>query len=767
MCLNKITSVLIKKQSRSITLSIEKIKKRDGAIALYNSEKIANAVTAAFVAVYGEAASKKSYKDRATKIEQEVDAGYGALPKDHVISVEEIQDDVEKALMRAGEYDVAKAYILYRKRREVIRKRSEGLLNIYKDLVSKDAKDNEIKRENANIDGDTAMGTMLKFGSEGAKLYYETDLIAPEFCEAHQKGEMHIHDEDFYALTMTCCQIDLIKLLRGGFSTGYGYIREPNDIRTYAALACIAVQANQNDQHGGQSIPNFDYAMAPGVAKTFAKEIARCLDMFEYPQAEINEIKQTVLDMYGEKGTVLSKEAIEEIKTLIKEKLNAENADSIVNKAYKYTENAVLQAMEALIHNLNTMHSRAGAQIPFSSLNYGTDTTEEGRMVIRNILYATDAGLGGGETPIFPIQIFKIKDGVSGESTDINYDLFKLACKVSAKRLFPNFSFLDAPFNSEFYKQGRPETEVAYMGCRTRVLANVHDKDKSTTYGRGNLSFTSINLPRIGILSSRGEVNFWQELDRVTELAFNQLLERFEIQAKRKVKNYPFLMGQGIWMDSDKLGFDDEVREIIKHGTLTVGFIGLAECLVALTGEHHGQSQKSWDLGYAIVQHMRQKADRKAAETGLNFSLIATPAEGLSGRFVAIDKKRYGKIKGITDREYYTNSFHIPVYFNINAFKKIELEAPFHALTNGGHITYVEMDGDPTKNLEAFMQIIQAMKHEGIGYGSINHPVDRCPVCGYVGIIDDECPGCGRHEGEAVNLSALPKNRQTQLIGGE
>lgn len=748
-------------------MSIERIKKRDGAVVPYDSGKIANAVTAAFVAVYGEAASKKSYKDRAFKIEQEVDAGYGALPKNHVISVEEIQDDVEKALMRAGEYDVAKAYILYRKRREIIRKRSEGLLGIYKDLVAKDAKDSELKRENANIDGDTAMGTMLKFGSEGAKLYYETDLIAPRFAEAHQKGDIHIHDEDFYALTMTCCQIDLIKLLKGGFSTGYGYIREPNDIRTYAALACIAVQANQNDQHGGQSIPNFDYAMAPGVAKTFAKEIARCLDMFEYSQQDTKAVKDAVLDIYESKGTVLGEDSMKELKKIIEEQLNVENAGNILQKAYKYTENAVLQAMEALIHNLNTMHSRAGAQIPFSSLNYGTDTTEEGRMVVKNILLATDAGLGGGETPIFPIQIFKMKNGISGGKGDKNYDLFEMACRVSAKRLFPNFSFLDAPFNAEFYKEGHPDTEVAYMGCRTRVLANVHDKSKSTTYGRGNLSFTSINLPRLGILASKGEIDFWQELDRIMDLVFDQLLERFEIQAKRKVKNYPFLMGQGIWMDSDKLGFDDEVREIIKHGTLTVGFIGLAECLVALKGEHHGQSQKVWELGYSIIKHMRLKTDKKASETGLNFSLIATPAEGLSGRFVAIDKKRFGEIKGITDREYYTNSFHIPVYFNINAFKKIELEAPFHSLTNGGHITYVEMDGDPTKNIEAFMQIIQAMKNEGIGYGSINHPVDRCPVCGYVGIIDDECPGCGRHEGEPVKLEDLPIRRQVQLTGGE
>jgi ribonucleoside-triphosphate reductase len=381
-------------------------------------------------------------------------------------------------------------------------------------------------------------------------------------------------------------------------------------------------------------------------------------------------------------------------------------------------------------------------------------------------LEATYRGLGGGETPIFPIQIFKVKDGVSGEPGDPNYDLFEMACLVSAKRLFPNFAFLDAPFNAEYYKKDRPETEVAYMGCRTRVLANNYDKESAVTYGRGNLSFTSINLPRIGIKTARGETAFWEELDRLMDLAIRQLLERFEIQARRKAKNFPFLMGQGIWHGSDKLDGEDEVREVIKHGTLTVGFIGLAECLTALTGYHHGQDNKSWELGYEIVSYMRNAMDKASRNTGLNFSLLATPAEGLSGRFVAIDRKIYGKLNGITDRDYYTNSFHIPVHFRINAFRKIELEAPFHALTNGGHITYVEMDGDPTKNIDAFIQIIQAMKREGVGYGSINHDLDRCPVCGYQGIIDDECPCCGRKEGEAVAVSCLPIAAQKRLLKG-
>ncbi|MDR2869626.1 MAG: anaerobic ribonucleoside triphosphate reductase, partial [Deferribacteraceae bacterium] len=628
---------------------IKYIEKRNGEIVDYDPAKISNAVLSAFVAVHGEG----DYSERVERIAQEVGASYNIYAENHAVPVEEVQDDVEKALMRVKEYDVAKAYILYRKKREGIRKKSEELLGIYKDLVTKDAIDSAIKRENANIDGDTAMGTMLKFGSEGAKLYYETDMIDPAFAQAHQNGDIHIHDEDFYALTMTCCQIDLVKLLKGGFSTGYGRIREPNNIHSYASLACIAIQANQNDQHGGQSVPNFDYAMAPGVAKSFIKEIARCLDMLGHPEEYIDSVKILLKDIYRERGTLLG------IRNELAEMLNV--SPEILYKAYMYTRNATLQAMEALIHNLNTMHSRAGAQIPFSSLNYGTDTSEEGRLVIECILKTTLMGLGGGETPIFPIQIFKVKDGISGQESDPNYDLFVLACKVSAKRLFPNFAFLDAPFNSEYYVPGRPETEVGYMGCRTRVLANVYDPAQSTTYGRGNLSFTSINLPRIALRAYAGEVYFWDELNRMLELTFAQLLERFEVQARRKVRNFPFLMGQGIWLDSDKLGLDDDVREVIKHGSLTIGFIGLAECLKAMTGAHHGESQEAWELGYSIISFMRKKIDEKARASKLNFTLIATPAEGLSGRFVGKDRKLFGNIAGVTDRSYYTNSFHIPV----------------------------------------------------------------------------------------------------------
>ena len=437
------------------------------------------------------------------------------------------------------------------------------------------------------------------------------------------------------------------------------------------------------------------------------------------------------------------------------EELIQKAQDFAAKRAWKETDKVTYQAMEAVIHNLNTMHSRAGAQTPFSSINYGMDTSPEGRMVMRNLLLATEAGLGGGETPIFPIQIFRVKEGINYNPGEPNYDLFRLACRCSAKRLFPNFSFQDAPFNLQYYDPNRPETEIAYMGCRTRVIGNVYDKSREVCNGRGNLSFTSINLPRIAIRAKGSLEWFFEELDRKIDLVVGQLLERFEIQCRKKVSNFPFLMGEGVWLDSEKLGWDDEVREVLKHGTLSVGFIGLAETLVALTGSHHGQSDAAQNLGLDIVSHMRARMDEMCEKTGLNFSLLATPAEGLSGRFVRMDKERFGIIPGVTDREYYTNSFHVPVYFPITAEEKIRREAPYHALTNAGHITYVEVDGDPAKNPAAFERIIRCMKEAGVGYGSVNHPVDRDPVCGYNGVIDDVCPKCGRREEDGPHFDRI------------
>lgn len=664
----------------------------------------------------------------------------------------------------------AKAYILYRAEHTKIRQTESDLMDIYSKLTYSSAMDEDIKRENANIDGDTAMGTMLKYGSEGAKYFVDNYVLPKDIAAAHINGDIHIHDKDFYMLTETCCQIDLIKLFKNGFSTGHGHLREPQSIISYAALACITIQANQNEMHGGQSIPNFDYAMADGVKKTYAKEYYTWLAasmrletgidddqaaaIVARAKSEITEeLRIANMDAYGRALLDLKPEGISE------EDLKKAH-DFAVAEALKTTEKQTHQAMEALIHNLNTMNSRAGAQVPFSSVNYGTDTSEEARMVIRNLLTATEDGLGGGETPIFPVQIFKVKEGVNFNPGDPNYDLFQLALKTSAQRLFPNFSFIDAPFNLQYYRPGDYNTEVAYMGCRTRVMGNVYDPTKEVTCGRGNLSFTSINMPRLGI-EAHGDIDkFYKSLDDMMDLVIRQLMHRFKIQCSKVVRNYPFLMGQGIWIDSEHLDMDDSVAEVLKHGTLSVGFIGLAETLKALTGKHHGESEDSQKLGLEIISHMRKRMDEESQKTGLNFTLLATPAEGLSGRFVRIDQKKYGKIPGITDREYYTNSFHVPVYYPIKAYKKIQLEAPYHALTNAGHISYVELDGDTCKNLKAFESVIRYMKEQGIGYGSVNHPVDRDPVCGYTGVIDDICPRCGRKEGEPVSLAFLKELRK-------
>ena len=552
-----------------------------------------------------------------------------------------------------------------------------------------------------------------------------------------------------------------MKLFKNGFSTGHGHLRQPNDIQSYSALACIAIQSNQNDQHGGQSIPNFDYGMAVGVAKTYSKlyrqNLAKALELLvgnKDALTLVNNITKEIIDKYNLQPTLVPSEEYDKLeqeylrKYIIDVDIIHKAQAFAAEKAQAEIDRNTYQAMEAFIHNLNTMHSRAGAQVPFSSINYGTDTSPEGRLVIKNILLATEAGLGNGETPIFPVHIFKVKEGINYNPSDPNYDMFKLACRVSAKRLFPNFSFLDAPFNLKYYKQGQPETEVAYMGCRTRVIGNVYDPSMEIVNGRGNLSFTTINLPRIALRCNKDVNKFFNELDIKIDLVIDQLLERYEIQARKKVKNYPFLMGQGVWIDSDRLGWEDEVREVLKHGTLTTGFIGLAECLKVLIGKHHGESEEAQELGLKIIGHMRKRMDETSKKYQMNFTLIATPAEGLAGRFVKMDREIFGSIEGVTDREYYTNSFHVPVYYEISAFDKIRIEAPYHELTNAGHITYVEVDGDPTQNLQAFEKIIRAMKEAGIGYGSINHPVDRDPVCGYTGIIGDTCPLCGREEGD-------------------
>lgn len=601
----------------------------------------------------------------------------------------------------------------------------EDVYNILDTATFVQSEDSDMKRSNANVNTDSSMGAMLTYGSETARLWIN-DVVLPEYVkDAVDNNLIWIHDCDFYGLTMTCCQIDLAKLFEHGFNTGHGHIRPPRSIGTAAALACIAIQSNQNDMFGGQSCPKFDHDLAPYVRLSYEKNV--------------RELNQLVSVLGGKPDQY------------------ARVPELAWNKTVEQTD----QAMEALVHNLNTMHSRAGAQVPFSSLNYGTDTSQWGRQVIKSLLKATHRGLGNGETPIFPVQIFKLKEGVNYNRDDPNYDLFQLAMRVSAERLFPNFSFMDAPYNAQYLKYDEdgkidPDTEVAYMGCRTRVMANVNGPE--TTSGRGNLSFTSVNLVRCA-LESKGSFDiFLKNVYDACDIVKEQLLHRFEYQQHRHVYNYPFLMGNGVYLDSDTLDVDDEIGSVLVHGTLSIGFIGLAEAMRCIFGQHHGESDAVWKHAYRTIELMRSRCDTYSADEGLNFTLIGTPAEGLSGKFVDGDVRDFGVIEGVTDKDYYTNSFHIPVAYQISVAEKIEKEAPFHALCNAGHITYVELDGDTTNNLGAFETIIRHMHDVGVGYGSINHPVDRDPICGYRGVIYDTCPCCGRKEFEAI-----PENRRSEF----
>lgn len=718
-------------------MSLQQVIKRDGRQTPYAVLRIRNAI---FLASNDE--------ELADRLAATVDKRLHDL-NEEVLDVETIQDMVESVLHSEGLNSLAHSYHEYRTERSRAREAKSTLMQAITDLTFTAAVERTDQRENANVDADAPMGSMLKYGTTASKQWALNTLIPKQFAEDHISGKIHIHDLDFYALTTTCTQISLKKLFEHGFFTGHGYVREPNGIGAAAALACIAIQANQNDQHGGQSIPNFEYDLAPYVAKTFRTELARVMECSGYGTHTIEHCCVVLNKRIKAGDSVLDLNA-SEVFGILDFKPSHTPFTRILKLAYKYTEKAVYQAMEALIHNLNTMSSRAGAQVPFSSINYGTGTSPEQRMIIKQCLLALNAGLGNGETSIFPIHVFKTKKGVNFNEGDPNYDLFELACEVSARRLFPNFTFLDAPYNLEYYKKGDPDTEVATMGCRTRVMANVNGP--ATTSGRGNLSFTTINLPRLGIESHGDYDAFLKAVKETAEEVVQQLLARYEVQANRHVYNYPFLMEQHVAMGSDNLSREDTVREAVKHGTLTLGFIGLAEAMVAVFGKHHGEDDEIAKKAYDTIKLIRQIADEATAKYHLNFSVIATPAEGLSGRFVRIDKERYGVIKGVTDREYYTNSFHVPVYYPCSAFHKIDVEGPFHALCNGGHITYVELDGDITKNVQAFMTVIRYMGEKGVGYGSVNHPVDRCPVCGFTGVINDECPRCGVHEGQELPL---------------
>jgi ribonucleoside-triphosphate reductase len=711
------------------------IRKRDGKVVKFNPEKIAGALEKA--ASITEEFDMKKAEELAAKVLKRAEETI----TEKIPSVEQIQDLVEEVLLESKFKKTAKEYITFRQERNMVRNAKTKLMQTYKTIaIAKATEDSDVKRGNANVDGDSAMGKMLQFGAEGSKEFAKTFLMKPEFARAHDNGDIHIHDMDFWATgTLTCCQSDPVKMFENGFNTGHGHLRKPKSIGSYAALAAILLQANQNEQHGGQSIPNFDYAMADGVNYTYRKSVKHNLIKYNNFTGKDIKIDEKTLDK------------------LIYNKKLKDVPDIIFEEAIYDTDHQTMQAMEGFVHNLNTMHSRAGAQVPFTSINFGTDTSEAGRLVSKMFLEATMNGLGKGETPIFPISVFKVKEGINYNPKDPNYDLFRRAMEVSSKRLFPNFSFLDAPFNIKYYKQGDYDSEATYMGCRTRVMASVFPESDGKVCGRGNCSFCTVNLPRIALKNGiatgvRKEADwdkFYKDLDAAIDTAAGVMLERFDFQGNQTVKNFPFLMGQGNWFGSEKLKPTDKLRDVIKHGTLSMGFIGLAEALVAMEGAHHGENKEMQETGLEIIGHMRDRIEDLAKKHKLNFTLLATPAEGIAGRFTAIDKKEFGEIKGVTDREFYTNSYHVPVYHDISAFDKIDTEAPYHALCNAGHITYIELDGDPSHNIDAFETIIRHMKEVGIGYGSINHPVDRDPVCGFSGVIPgDICPSCNRKEWE-------------------
>lgn len=733
-------------------MKLQNVTKRSGLTVPYNQEKIFNAVKGAN--------SDSAEKMTDSEIRSVTLAVEGKISDRTSVTVEEIQDIVEQALMKHGYFDIAKKYIRYRHRHEERRKAQKHLMDAYREIFFSDAEGADFKRDNANINTDASMGIMLKLGAEGAKHFVDNYYLPEAYAEADKENFIHIHDKDFSLITFNCCQIDLLKLFKGGFSTGHGFLREPNSIRAYASLACIAIQSNQNDMFGGQSINCFDYAMADGVRKSFRKAVAdeiykSCvyfddeLNRKEFTKKVAGLIKDKICAFTEKEGETRTNSVIS-IENVLKELMvdKIKDIQKTAKFVYKLACEDVIeethQAMEALIHNFNTLHSRAGAQVPFSSINYGMDTSAEGRLATREVLNAIMAGLGNGETPIFPISVFQLKAGVNYNEGDPNYDLFVQACKVSAKRLFPNFVNLDAPYNLAYYKEGDYNSYVATMGCRTRVISNVNGPSESGS--RGNFSFVTINLPKLA-LEAKGDITeFWRLYSHYIKLSHDYLLFRLKTIEQKHVYNYPFLMGQGVWMGSDKLAPTDTIKDVLKHASYSIGFCGLAECLVALIGKHHGESEEAQELGLKIVQHLRNAVDDYTKEEHMNWTCFGTPAESTAGQFQKANRKTYGIIKGVTDRDYMTNSSHVPVYYNIRAIDKIRIEAPYHAIENAGHIAYIEMDGDPSNNIEAFISIVRAMHDYDMGYFSINHPVDRDPVCGYTGIIESECPHCHRKE---------------------
>ena len=665
---------------------LEVIIKRDGREVAFDERKITDAIFEAARSVGGE--NRETAMEITLGVIKRLRREFGEAS----YTVEDVQDAVEKELIERGHARTAKAYILYRAKRTNVRDARSEMLDAVSTVLT------ETSRENANV-GNSPSAKVLQISEIASKEFYLKRSIPPKMAEAHQNGEYYIHDLAWYGKTMTCLQIPLAELLHNGFNNGHGYIRPPKGIKTAAALAAIILQSNQNDQHGGQSYAYFDRDMGVFVEQEYVRQRKMIRESLEKAGVELRD---------------------DQLDLLVENRVQDE----------------VYQAMEGFIYNLNTMHSRAGAQVPFSSINIGTDTSRGGRMVTEHLLKAYEKGLGKGEAPIFPNICFKIKDGVNYEPEDPNYDLFQLSMQVACKRLFPNFSFQDASFNAPY------EEDISYMGCRTRVVANVNGPDMVEK--RGNLSFTTINLPRLGLLAEGNLSRFWKSLDEVFDEVIQQLLHRYEIQKNLRVKDFPFLMGQKLYLGSENLSGEDKVEEAIKHGTLSIGFIGLAETLVALTGKHHGESAEAQALGLSIIGHLRRRCDEAAREHQLNFTLLATPAEGLSGKFTSKDRKRFGEIQGITDKDWYTNSFHLPVDYPVDAFEKIKLEGPYHKLCNAGHISYVELPSAPQHNLEAFESLIKAMYDADMGYAAINFPVDICGTCGFNGVIVKEtCPACG------------------------
>jgi anaerobic ribonucleoside-triphosphate reductase len=663
--------------------------KRDGRTQPFHESKITDAIFKCLDAV-GEAD-----RQRAIELTLEVLKKLKQQYNEDNFNVENVQDIVEAVLIEHDHAKVAKSYILYRDNRSRIRDARSDIMNAVSEILQ------ETNRDNANV-GNSPSAKVLQISEIASKNYYLKRVLPEKEAKAHISGDIYIHDLSWYGKTLTCLQIPLDRLLREGFNNGHGFIRSPKGIKTASALAAIILQSNQNDMHGGQSFAYFDK------------------DMAVYVELEKEKQEKQLRSNLKELGLTAHIDE-EKIKKLV----------------YERTKGETFQAMEGFIYNLNTMHSRAGAQVPFSSVNFGTDTTEAGRMVTECFLLAYEKGLGKGESPLFPNVCFKIKEDVNFEEGDPNYDLFQLSMRVACKRLFPSFSFQDSSFNKPYRDE-----EVAYMGCRTRVIANCNGA--SVTNSRGNLSFTTINLPRLGIRADKDLSQFWKFLDEVIDLCIEQLLTRYNVQKKLKVKDFPFLMGQKLYLDSEGLTANDTIEKAIRHGTLSIGFIGLAECLTALTGKHHGESADAQALGIAIVSHMRRRCDEAIKKYNLNFSLLATPAEQLSGKFTQIDVEKYGIIKGITDKKWYTNSFHVPVEYTITALDKIKTEGAYHKYCNAGHISYVELQSAPEHNIEAFESLVREMAEADMGYASVNFPVDICCDCGLNGVIkENTCPKCG------------------------